>query len=196
MLRRFWGITAVAVLLFNLSACADINIPFELKAFTAQVTIKNTATEIKGELTYNSPEDITFKVRSPENIRGMTFRSVSQSMSVSVGEVSFTADEKRDMGSVNVVPLGTKSRVKLSLEISNHNWKVAWIVNGERVRLDATTRMGYNGEFELTTSKKIDFVRAEVYDYFGTLLCMTNPIYFTSELKNIKNNIDGRAVNR
>lgn len=112
------------------------------------------------------------------------------------GEVSFTADEKRDMGSVNVVPLGTKSRVKLSLEISNHNWKVAWIVNGERVRLDATTRMGYNGEFELTTSKKIDFVRAEVYDYFGTLLCMTNPIYFTSELKNIKNNIDGRAVNR
>ena len=96
MLRRFLCVISVAALLFSLSACTDINVPFELEKFTAQVTIKSTAAKIKGELTYNSPEDITFKVRSPENISGMEFRSVSQSMSVSVGEVSFTANGAKD----------------------------------------------------------------------------------------------------
>ena len=110
------------------------------------------------------------------------------------GEFSFTADVSREMGSVSVVPRGFRSRVKLSLGITNHNWKVAWVVNGERVRLDPATRMGYRGEYELTTSEKIDFVRAEVYDYFGTLLLMTNPIYFTTELGNIKNDTQGRII--
>ena len=110
------------------------------------------------------------------------------------GDFSFTADGKREMGSVSIVPSGTKSRVSLSLEISNHNWKVAWIVNGERVRLDSTLRTGYYGEYELTTSEKIDFVRAEVYDYFGTLLLMTNPIYFVSDINNIKSGANGRTL--
>lgn len=96
MLRRFMCLISATVLLFSLSACADINIPFELSEFTAQVTIKNTAAEIKGELVYNSPEDITFKVRSPENISGLEFNSASQSMSLSVGEVSFATDTAKD----------------------------------------------------------------------------------------------------
>ena len=107
---------------------------------------------------------------------------------------SFSADANREMGSVSIVPEGTKSRISLSLEITNHNWKVVWIVNGERVRVDRATRMGYRGEYELMTSEKIDFVRAELYDYFGNLLLMTNPIYFTSDIKNIKNCIKGRTV--
>jgi len=110
------------------------------------------------------------------------------------GDFSFTADGFREMGSVNIVPAGTKARVSFSVEISNHNWKVAWVVNGERVRLDRTTRMGYTGEYELETSGKIDFVRAEIYDYFGTLLLMTNPIYFTADIENIKNDVKKRLV--
>ena len=104
------------------------------------------------------------------------------------------ADGTRDMGSISVMPKGSKSRLSFSLEITNHNWKVAWIVNGERVRLDRTTRTGYYGEYELVTSGKIDFVRVEVYDYFGTLLLMTNPVYFTTDIKNIKNSTQGRTV--
>lgn len=111
------------------------------------------------------------------------------------GDFSFTADGFREMGSINVVQRETKSRVSLSFDISNHNWKVAWVVNGERVRLDRTTRMGYKGEYELTTNGKIDFIRAEVYDYFGTLLLMTNPIYYTDDLSNIKNDISARPIN-
>lgn len=110
------------------------------------------------------------------------------------GKVSFTADGKRAMGSINIIPAGTKVRASLSLEITNHNWHVAWIVNGERVRYDNTTRMGYSGDFELTASGNIDFVRAEVYDYFGTLLLMTNPIYFTDDIKKIKSSTNGRTV--
>ncbi len=96
MLRRFMCVISAMALLFCLSACSDISIPFELSEFTAQVTIKSTATQIKGELTYNSPEDITFKVKSPENISGMEFNAASQSMSLSVGEVSFTTDTAKD----------------------------------------------------------------------------------------------------
>jgi hypothetical protein len=110
------------------------------------------------------------------------------------GDFSFMADGTRDMGSISVMPKGSKSRLSFSLEITNHNWKVAWIVNGERVRLDRTTRTGYYGEYELVTSGKIDFVRVEVYDYFGTLLLMTNPVYFTTDIKNIKNSTQGRTV--
>ena len=111
------------------------------------------------------------------------------------GDFSFSADGFREMGSVSVTPAKTKSCVSLSFDISNHNWKVAWIVNGERVRLDRTTRMGYKGEYELETSGKIDFVRAEIYDYFGTLLLMTNPIYYTDDLSNIQNDISARPIN-
>jgi len=56
----------------------------------------------------------------------------------------------------------------------------------KRVRLDPTTPMEYYGEYEFTTPEKIGFVRAEVYDNFGTLLLMTNPIYYTTDIKNIK----------
>ena len=110
------------------------------------------------------------------------------------GDVSFIADGSREMGSVSIVPSGTASRVSLSLEITNHNWKVAWVVNGKRVRLDPTTRTGYYGEYNLTTTGGIDFVRAEVYDYFGTLLLMTNPIYFVSDVKDIKNDVKCRII--
>ena len=110
------------------------------------------------------------------------------------GNFSFSADGIREMGSISVVPKGTTSRVSLSLEISNHNWKVAWVVNGKRVRLDPTTRTGYFGEYDLVTGGEIDFVRAEVYDYFGTLLLMTNPIYFVSDTEKIKNDVKGRTV--
>ena len=112
------------------------------------------------------------------------------------GEVSFVADGCREMGSLSVLPRGASSRVAFSLGISNHNWKVAWIVNGERVRLDDATRMGYYGEYELTTSGDVDFIRTEVYDYFGNLLLMTNPIYFTADVKNIKNGAKGRTVHK
>lgn len=95
MLRRFLCVISVAALLFSLSACTDMGLPFKLEEFTAIVTVKSTATEIKGELTYVSPEDITFKVSEPENIKGMEFRSVSQSMNVSVGEVSFATDSAK-----------------------------------------------------------------------------------------------------
>ena len=110
------------------------------------------------------------------------------------GEVSFLADGMRDMGSISIVPKGTASRVSLSLEIANHNWKVAWVVNGKRVRLDPTTRMGYYGEYDVVTTGEIDFVRAEIYDSFGTLLLMTNPVYFVSDIGKIKNDIRGRTV--
>lgn len=110
------------------------------------------------------------------------------------GDVSFLADGNREMGSVIVMPEGSESNVSLSLEITNHNWKVAWVVNGKRVRLDTATRTGYHGEYILTTTGGIDFVRAEVYDYLGTLLFMTNPIYFVSDLKNIKNDVKSRVI--
>ena len=96
MLRRFMCIFSAAALLLSLCACGDINIPFEPEPFTAQVTTRGTANEIKGELTYNSPEDITFKIKEPGNISGMEFTSASQSMDISVGEVSFTTDAGKD----------------------------------------------------------------------------------------------------
>ncbi len=154
MLRRFWGITAVAVLLFNLSACADINVPFELKAFTAQVTIKNMATEIKGELTYNSPEDITFKVRSPENIRGMTFRSVSQSMSVSVGEVSFTADGSKDSPVYMLFTLLEDIAHSDIVIPSGGEKEISLLCDGKNCRVKINCE-----------SKKIAFIEAEKYSY-------------------------------
>lgn len=110
------------------------------------------------------------------------------------GEFSFFADGKREMGSVNVLPKGTLSKIEFSLGITNHNWKVVWVVNGERVRADKATRMGYRGVYEHITTGGIDVVRAELYDYFGTLLLMTNPIYFTSDIKNIKNDISHRPI--
>lgn len=110
------------------------------------------------------------------------------------GNVSFTADGEREMGSINILPEGSTSRVRLTLELSNHNWHVTWVVNGERVRNDKTTRMGYTCEYDLTVGSGITFIRAEVYDYFGTLLLMTNPIYYTPDIKNIKSDPSGRAI--
>ena len=110
------------------------------------------------------------------------------------GRVSFTADGEREMGSINILPEGSTSRVRLSLELSNHNWHVTWVVNGERVRNDKTSRMGYTGDYDLTVGSGITFIRAEVYDYFGTLLLMTNPIYYTPDIKNIKSDTSGRAI--
>lgn len=137
MLRRFLYVISVIALFLSFSACTDINVPFELEKFTAQVTIKSTATKIMGELTYNSPEDITFKVMSPENISGMQFRSVSQSMSVSVGEVSFTADGAKDSPvymlfslleniaqSDIIIPLGGEKEASLLCEGENCSVKI------------------------------------------------------------------------
>ncbi len=96
MLRRFLCVLSVTVLLSGLCACGNIKVPFELGQFTAHVSFQSAGTKIKGELTYNSPEDISFKITEPENIKGLEFKSVSHSMNVTVGEVSFTPDTEKE----------------------------------------------------------------------------------------------------
>ena len=110
------------------------------------------------------------------------------------GDVSFFADGGRKMGSVNKVSQDEKIRLFFSMAVANHNWRIDWIVNGECKKSEKLTRDGYFGEYELEASGGIDFVRVEIYDNFGVLLLLSNPIYFTSDMKNIKNDISYRIT--
>lgn len=88
MLRRVCCALGVAVLLSGLCACTDINVPFELKPFTSQVSFQSAGTQIKGELTYSSSQEMSFEISEPENIKGLKFNKSGESVSLAMGRVS------------------------------------------------------------------------------------------------------------
>ena len=88
MLRRICCALGVAVLLSGLCACADINVPFELKPFTSQVSFQSAGTKIKGELIYSSSQEMSFEIIEPENIKGLKFSKTGESINLAVGRVS------------------------------------------------------------------------------------------------------------
>ena len=73
MLRRFLLLLSAVALLVGLCGCAGVEIPFSAEPFTADVMFQSAGTDIKGEITYNSPSDIVFVVKEPENIKGISF---------------------------------------------------------------------------------------------------------------------------
>ncbi len=96
MLRRLICVLSAMSLLLCLCACDSIKVPFRLEAFTAQLSFESAGTEIKGELTYNSPEDMCFTVTQPENIAGLQFKSSDSLLSVSIEDVAFTPSDEKD----------------------------------------------------------------------------------------------------
>ncbi len=96
MLRRFLTLTAAVTLCLCLCACDNVKVTYNQEPFTANVVFQSAGTEIKGELTYNSPDDISLKIKEPDNIEGLEFRTVAESMNVTVGEVSFSPDTDKD----------------------------------------------------------------------------------------------------
>lgn len=96
MVRRFLCVLSVIGLTFSLCACESVKVPFELTAFTSQVSFQSAGTTIKGELTYNSPEDITFTVSEPENIRGLRFQSSENLISVGIENLTLPQNRKSD----------------------------------------------------------------------------------------------------
>lgn len=96
MLRRFLTFAAAVMLCACLCACDNVKVTYKQEPFTAHVAFQSAGTEIKGELTYNSPEDISLEIKEPDNIAGLEFHSVAKSMNVRVGEVSFSPDTDKD----------------------------------------------------------------------------------------------------
>lgn len=98
MLRRFLLLLSAVALLVGLCGCAGVEIPFSAEPFTADVMFQSAGTDIKGEITYNSPSDIVFVVKEPENIKGLTFRESKETKSIGIGDVSFTPDAEKESG--------------------------------------------------------------------------------------------------
>lgn len=96
MLRRFVCVLSALGLIMSLCACDSVTVPFKSEPFTAAVMFQSAGTEIKGELIYNSPSDISFTVSEPENIKGLQFRSDDSVLSVGVENISLTEQNEKD----------------------------------------------------------------------------------------------------
>lgn len=96
MLRRLLCFLSVIALILGLSGCGAAKVPLKIESFACDVKFQSAGTQIKGEITYNSPEDISLKIKEPENIKGIEFKADNKNMQVAVSEVSFSTNANQD----------------------------------------------------------------------------------------------------
>ncbi|MBQ7294598.1 MAG: hypothetical protein IJW86_00220 [Clostridia bacterium] len=118
MLRRLLCALPIIGLMFCLCACNGVKVPYQPRQFTADVIFQSAGTIIKGELTYNSPEDMSLKIKEPDNIEGLEFKSAKSGVSIGAGDVSFSAQKPEESPVYNLFALlenFAKSDISISL---------------------------------------------------------------------------------
>lgn len=92
MLRRLLCFLIAAVLTISLCACTNVKVPLEIEDFNYEVKFQSAGTQIKGEIIYQAPDSMIFKIKEPENIKDIEFKSDCKSVNVNMSEVSFSAN--------------------------------------------------------------------------------------------------------
>ncbi len=157
MLRRFMCLISAVALLLCLCACESVKIPFRAEPFTADVTFQSAGIDIKGEFTYNSPEDMVLVINEPENIRGLTFSSNEEKTDVSISDISFVPDAKKESGvyilfdtlkavGESDISLALSGEEKISLTVNDSDCIITFDCDNKRI-VSAQIK-GYNYKFE------------------------------------------------
>jgi len=97
------------------------------------------------------------------------------------GDVSFVSGRGAPMGSVCVLNCQTTESVCFSADKMQVGWTLKWIINGENSAQSIVCSERICETVNLTTSLPVNFARVELYDENGTLVLLTNPIYFVRE---------------
>lgn len=96
MLRRLISLILSFCLVIGLCACSNMKVPFKVQDFTGGVSFQSAGTDFSGEITYLSPENISLKIKEPENIKDIEFNYDGEEMKVALGEIAFCDETKKE----------------------------------------------------------------------------------------------------
>lgn len=157
MFRRLLCFFIAAGLAISLCACTSVKVPLEIENFDYEVKFQSAGTQIKGEIIYEAPESMIFKIKEPENIKDIEFKSDCKSVNVNISEVSFSANIQ-DESPVYVLfkaleaLIKTKASVPLKGEqeiiLSFDDEEYRMTIDCENQRLLSIEANGYNYIFE------------------------------------------------
>ena len=94
------------------------------------------------------------------------------------GAVLLQTEKGVPMGGVCVVRSETVEKVNFYAEKMRSDWTLRWIVDGKKLKEIPLCDGAVSEEIILEVDSPIRFARAEIYSSDGTLLLLTNPVYF------------------
>lgn len=102
MKRKIIALTVLITLVFSGCSSPGSENIFKLGCFVCDVSVESGAEEIIGELCCNSPTSMSFTVRKPENLKGLTVGTENGEDFVRIGSLNAPLSQETLTGGRNI----------------------------------------------------------------------------------------------